>query len=253
MPKTIIVANWKMNPLRKKDAKDLFTKIKRKGNNLRTIETIICSPYIYLESLAPGQTSRITVGAQDTFFEKEGAYTGFISPAMLADLGVRSAIVGHSERRLMGDTNEIVAKKVRALLDYRIRPILCVGEIVRDERGEYLDFLKEEIESAFNRLPEAMLKLFIIAYEPVWAIGKNAQGASTPADFLEKAIFIRKIISDLYSQKVASSIPILYGGSVDERNARSFLRDGKAQGLLVGRASLNLKSFATILAEANTL
>jgi hypothetical protein len=133
-------------------------------------------------------------------------------------------------------------------------PVLKVSpETQAIEKGEYLDFLKEELESALNRLPEAMLKLFIIAYEPVWAIGKNAQGASTPGDFLEKSIFIRKVISDLYNQKIATSVPILYGGSVDERNARSFLTEGRAQGLLVGRASLNPTGFTNMLIEANAL
>jgi triosephosphate isomerase len=181
------------------------------------------------------------------------AGTGSVSAGALCDLGVSSVIVGHSERRALGDGNEVVAKKMKQALASRLRPILCVGEKERDVEGTYLGFLKEQIISALVKVPPELVKLITIAYEPVWAIGKDAKSAATPGDFLEKSIFIRRVIADLYDQKIATMIPILYGGSVDETNASSFLGEGKAQGLLVGRASLDPRSFGAIIKSVNNI
>lgn len=253
MAKKIIVGNWKMYPLSFKKAKEVFSKIKKKTAGKNGLDVIICPSFLFLESFARNQTSRVSVGAQDVSAEKEGAFTGGVSALALYELGVRSVIIGHSERRETGDDNDTVAKKVKQALTARLRPIICIGEKERDMEGAYLGFLKEQITSALSKTPPALLKLITIAYEPVWAIGKEAKEAATPADFLEKSIFIRRVIADLYDQKIATTIQIIYGGSVDETNAISFFSEGKAQGLLVGRASLNPDSFGDIIKAVSNL
>lgn len=253
MAKKIIVGNWKMYPLPSKKAKEVFSKIKKRTSGARGVDVIICPSFLFLEPFAKGQRARLSVGAQDVSPEKEGAFTGSVSAASLFDIGVRSVITGHSERRAAGDDNDVVAKKVKQALSARLRVIICVGERERDVEGAYLGFLKEQITSALFKTSPLLLKLITIAYEPVWAIGKEAKEAATPADFLEKSIFIRRVIADLYDQKIATTIPIIYGGSVDETNAIPFFTEGKAQGLLVGRASLDPDSFGAIIKAVNNL
>lgn len=253
MAKKIIVANWKMYSVSRKKGREIYSKIKKQASSVKGIEVIVCPSFLLLDSFAEKKTARVSVGAQDLSFEKEGPFTGSVSAGALCDLGVSSVIVGHSERRALGDGNEVVAKKMKQALASRLRPILCVGEKERDVEGAYLGFLKEQITSALVKIPPELVKLITIAYEPVWAIGKDAKGAATPGDFLEKSIFIRRVIADLYDQKIATTIPILYGGSVDETNASSFLGEGRAQGLLVGRASLDPRSFGVIIKSVNNI
>lgn len=253
MAKKIIVGNWKMYPLSGKKAREIFSKIKKRASGAPGVDVIICPSFLFLEAFTLGQKARVSVGAQDISSEKEGAFTGSVSATSLFDLGVRSVIVGHSEKRARGDDNDTVAKKVKQALASRLRPIICVGEKERDIEGAYLGFLKEQVISALAKTPYPLLKFITIAYEPVWAIGREAKNAATPADFLEKSIFIRRVIADLYDQKIATSIPIIYGGSVDETNAIPFFTLGKAQGLLVGRASLDPDSFGAIIKAVNSL
>jgi len=193
------------------------------------------------------------MGAQDAFYKKDGAFTGEISPAMLKKEGVEYLILGHSEKRALGDTNEIINKKLKLAIDYRLRVILCVGERERDDHGEYLNFIRSELEEGLKGLNKNYFKYLIVAYEPIWAIGKNAKSSSTPEDFLEKSIFIKKVLHKLTDRSTLEKIPILYGGSVDESNALSFLQAGEADGLLVGRASLDPARFNSILDIANSL
>lgn len=248
--KKIIVANWKMNPTSPKEARSIFMRIRNKGKKLRKVKTVVCAPFVYLEALAK-IAHGASIGAQDTFWETEGARTGEVSPAMLKEIGARYCIIGHSERRALGETNEDINKKIKLAIDYRLIVILCVGERERDEEGAYLDFLKEELVQGLEGLPRRYFENLIIAYEPIWAIGEHAKGASTPADFLEQSIFVRKVLTELTTRGVAMSVPILYGGSVSEANAEGFLREGKADGLLVGRASLEPERFNEILDTAN--
>ncbi len=242
-----------MYPISGKKAKEVFSKIKKRASSTRGVDVIVCPSFLLLESFAKGQRARLSVGAQDVSAEKEGAFTGSVSASALYDLRVRSVIVGHSERRAAGDDNDVVAKKVKQALSSRLRPIICVGEKERDIEGAYLGFLKEQITSALAKTSPLLLKLITVAYEPVWAIGKDSKEAATPADFLEKSIFIRRVVADLYDQKIATAIPIIYGGSVDETNAVPFFTLGKAQGLLVGRASLDPDSFWAIIKAVNNL
>ena len=245
--KKIIIGNWKMNPGSPEEAKKLFRAVKNKASRLRKTKCVICPPSIYIEALGKISSPSCQIGGQDSFWEREGAYTGEISPGMLKRSGVKYVILGHSEKRELGDTDEIVNKKIKLALDYHMVVILCVGERVRDDEGKYLNFLKGQINESLKRISPQYYKNIIIAYEPIWAIGSRARGVSTPEDFLEKSIFIRKVISQITNKKLAMGIPIIYGGSASDINTEGFLKKGRADGLLVGRASIDAKKFNKIL------
>lgn len=251
--KKLIIGNWKMNPDSSRVASTLFQSYKTKGSRLRRAKVIICAPFVYLETLAKKQTTQCAVGAQSVFFEESGAHTGRVSPRMLRNLKVNYVIVGHSEQREGGVTNEIVNKKVKAAFDERLKVVLCIGEHERDDEGEYLSYIKEQLKVGLGKIPKKFYVHLIVAYEPIWAIGEHARGASTPEDFLEQALYIRKVLAQLTDKETAMKVPVLYGGSVNEQNAEGFLREGRADGLLVGRASLDADSFKEILSLADTI
>jgi len=253
MKKTVI-ANWKMNPLTVREAKNIFTATKKTANTLRNVQTVVCPPFVFMGELGQLVSGhRLVLGAQDVFFERNGAFTGEISAAMLAKAGVKYAIVGHSERRTLGETNETVNKKAVAALKEGLRVVLCVGEYERDEHARYFDFLREQLHRSLKSVPRNALKKLIIAYEPIWAIGARAKSADTPEGTFETVLFIRKTLADLFDKKTAMEMPILYGGSVNEKNAGAFLSHGGVQGLLVGRASLVGTHFSEILKAADRL
>jgi triosephosphate isomerase len=199
---------------------------------------------------------KISIGGQDAFWGDAGAYTGEISGEMLYNIGARYVIVGHSERRNpsngAGETNETVNKKMKASISASLIPILCVGESTRDEKHEYLNFVKTQIKECLNGIPKNLISKVIIAYEPVWAIGKGALPA-TPEEFREMNIFIRKILSDKFGVKMVEKVRVIYGGSVDDKNTEGFIKEGQADGFLVGRASLNPKKFAKIIKTCEAL
>jgi triosephosphate isomerase len=247
MAKKIIVGNWKMNPKTGKEADALFTKIKISARrHAKKAQVVVCPPALFIERLAKKE-GNVLIGAQDSFFKKEGAFTGSVSPAMIKSAGASYVILGHSERRAQGDTDEIINKKVLLALEYRLAVILCVGETVRDEEGNYLTLIADQLLTALQGVSPALFKNIIVAYEPVWAIGEKATGADTPAGFLEIALYIKKTLAELVGKDKALSVPVLYGGSVSADNAKEFLHEGKADGLLVGRASLNPKIFSDII------
>lgn len=246
--KQLIIGNWKMNPGKIDDARKIFDGVKKEAGKLTHVETVMCPPFIFLSDLSKKVSGhRCVLGAQDVFYETEGAFTGEVSLPMLSSLGIKYVIVGHSERRAMGEADDAVNKKILATLKMGFSVVLCVGEKERDETGEHFHFIKNQIETALSKVQKRLLANVIIAYEPVWAIGTKATGADTPADFVEITIFIRKTLSDMFGRNSANTISILYGGSVNEKNAESFLKEGEADGLLVGRASLDAEKFITIL------
>ncbi|PCI20891.1 triose-phosphate isomerase [Candidatus Wolfebacteria bacterium] len=252
--KKLIVGNWKMNPESAREAKQIFSAIKKTGSKLRNVQTVVCPPSLYidtLQQLVGGH--RVVVGAQNMFWEEKGPFTGEISPLMLSKNNVSYVILGHSERRALGETNEIVNKKVKAVFKHNITPILCVGETVRDENSLYLNFVKEELKESLAGIPKSAIKKVVIAYEPIWAIGKDATRGANPEESLEMILFIKKTLSDLYGASAIEGMMMLYGGSVSPANAKMFLREGGVDGLLVGRASLDGKTFSDILNGANEL
>lgn len=250
--KKLIIANWKMNPKTLREARALFSSVKKTANKLRNVQTVVCPPYPYLAELQKMVSGhRVVLGAQDVFPEPEGAYTGEVSISNLKSVGVKYVILGHSERRATGETNEDVSAKVRVSLKAGINTIVCVGEKVRDEHAEYLHYLRIELKESLHGTTPSSAKKLIIAYEPIWAVGKNAKKADTPKETEESILFLRKVLVEVFNKKIALNIPIIYGGSVNPKNVKSFLKEGGIDGLLVGRASLNGLSFGKILKESD--
>jgi triosephosphate isomerase len=247
----LIVANWKCNPVILNEAEELSRATQRGAHGLRGIEVVLCPPFPYLSAVNL-QISIVKLGAQDCFYEQKGAYTGAVSPAMLRDIGCEYVIIGHSERKqYFGETNEIINKKIKAALKAGLRVILCIGEDTRDtfdSRGHWTHEidprLKDQLVIALAGVKKGQIQNITVAYEPVWAIGTG--NAATPDDVLSAKIFVKKIISNLYSRKEADKIRVLYGGSTDKKNAASFIKDGQADGLLVGGSSLDADEFVAM-------
>jgi triosephosphate isomerase len=242
-----VVANWKMNPQSQKEAEVLFKGVSNLVKNVKNVQTIICPPFPYFSISKKFKNKKIILGAQNVANFPEGSHTGEVSPKMLKDLGVKYSIVGHSERRLAGETNKNINQKILNLLKLKISPILCVGENKRDLDGFYLSYVSGQIKESLIGVPRTQMKNILITYEPVWAISDSKTREATKEEFMEMKIFIKKVISDIYDAQIAHRALILYGGSVSSLNAKTFAIEGGADGLLVGRDSLNLKKFGAIL------
>ena len=244
-----MIANWKMNPLKGSLARKMFQQINTVASKLKNVETVVCPPLIYLESLGEKVTKRSCVlGAQDAFWEHEGPYTGQVSPDMIFNTKARYVIVGHSEVRNLGETDDMVNKKIHSILKFPLIPVVCVGEKVRDDHGEHIKFVKHQVKQAIDGLTQEQIMRVVIAYEPIWAIGAKAKRACTPAECREVIQNIRHVLADsLGNSDQARTIPIRYGGSLDKENIEGFLVDGLVQGGLVGRVSLDPKEFVTLL------
>jgi triosephosphate isomerase (TIM) len=250
----IVIANWKMNPPTLREAKLLYGIIKKRAARLKHTTVVVCPPFLHLPLLgATARGKNTALGGQNIFWEEKGPYTGEVSPSMVKGAGAQYVIIGHSERRALGETNEVIAKKVGASLRAKLRVVLCVGEKERDHHGAYLDFLKEELLSALRKVTKKELEHIVIAYEPIWAIGKGEGAAMTPQDMHETSIFIRKVLRELYSSDAIFSVPIVYGGSVAPGNTHDLVAHGEVQGLLVGHKSLEEKSFSEILTIVDAL
>ena len=251
--KKLIIANWKMNPPSMAEARLLFAKTKQTGSRLEKVETVICPPFPYLGAFAHGDTTRVCLGAQDVFWANSAPATREVSPEMLKDIGVSYCIVGHSERRALGETDEVVSKKAKAVLAEGLTPIICVGEKERDAEARYFDILKNQLKGSLAGIKRVQLRELVIAYEPLWAIGKSARDAMKPQDIRETSIFIRKVLTDLYDAETAQQPALLYGGSAEPENTAAILSEGGVSGLLVGHASLDAEGFSEMLKEANAV
>lgn len=253
MKNNYIIANWKMNPGTVREAGTLVTKIAKSVRTQKNATVVIAPPSIYLYSLQKILGKKIQLGAQDCHFESEGAHTGELSPRMLKNAGVSYVILGHSERRTGGETSLEVNSKIKAALKVGLVPIVCIGEQLRDATHQYLGFLETQIKETFVGIPLTSFSKIFIAYEPLWAIGAQATREATPEESTEMVIFIKRVLADMYTAKVAESVRFLYGGSVHPENAQLFLIHGGVHGLLVGRDSLNLKKFTKIIEITNGL
>jgi triosephosphate isomerase len=245
MRRRLIVGNWKMNMVRQE-----ATELARRLSGLigsSSVDVVIAPPYTSLEAVyGVVRSTDICLGAQDVFWEDSGAFTGEISPYMLIDAGCRWVIIGHSERRgILGETDDMVRKKVRASLNSGLIPIVCVGETLEErERGKTMRVVESQIENGLKDLNLDNPDKIAIAYEPVWAIGtgKNA----TPEEAEEVHGFIREMLKATFG-KVADGVRILYGGSVTPANIKELLSPSDIDGALVGGASLKADSFAKIV------
>ncbi|KKR45206.1 MAG: Triosephosphate isomerase [Parcubacteria group bacterium GW2011_GWC1_40_13] len=225
-----------MNPSSAKEAERILNGVKKTAVRLKKTQVVICPPFIYLNNLKKiiGKSANLSLGAQNAFWEVEGAFTGEVSPEMIRNYGGSYVILGHSERRALGETDEIVSKKTLTCLKTGLKTVVCIGEKIRDEQGDYLVFLRDEIRNSLNKIQKKFLKSVIIAYEPIWAIGKKDTEAMSPADIHEMAIYIKKILSEIYGQESALAVP----------------KSGGVDGLLVGHQSLKPENFNEILMSA---
>lgn len=246
MVKKIVIANWKMNPVSSKEAEKLFKDIAKNIYKIKKTQVVICAPFIYLDKLNK-ISKKLILGSQNAFMGETGPFTGEVSTEMVYNLGARYVILGHSERRALGEDNILINKKIKGALSSSLTPILCIGESVRDESHKYLDFVKNQIVECLAGINKNYISKMIIAYEPVWALSTTASRHDfNPAEFLEIKIFIKKILSDMFGSKV--ELPrIIYGGSANEKNAKDFLEKGEVDGFLVGGASLKSKKFLEII------
>jgi triosephosphate isomerase len=242
--KKIVIANWKMNPSKSSQVKKLVEDTKKISKS-PVLDIVICPPTLFINLFS--NHKKVFVGAQNVSFEKEGAFTGEISSSQLRILGVTHCIVGHSERRMMGETSEVVAKKVCACIESGIQPIVCIGEKVRDASAEHWQEIKWQIVDSLQGVTKQTLKKCIIAYEPIWTIGKKSHGSMSPEDVSESAIYIKKVLAEMFGLKIAEGIRIIYGGSVDSQSAKNIIESQDISGFLVGRASLNIKEFSKII------
>ncbi len=248
--KKILAANWKMNPGTLAEAKKLLSECNKLCRKLKGTDMIILPPALYLSPLAAlSSDKKLSLGAQNAFFEEKGAFTGELSAAMLSDAGARYVLVGHSERRARGESDEEVSKKVAAILKNGMSAVVCVGEAHRDSHAQYLTFLKKQLLFAFAGVTKSSLNRISIAYEPVWAIGKDYRAAMSAHDLYQTSLFIRKVLSELYSKEIALQFPIIYGGSVEPANAHDLMHNAGVSGFLVGHASLQIESFSRIAYE----
>lgn len=251
MLKKIIIGNWKMNPLTGQEAGKLFNDVAKNISGVKKTEVVICPPFLYLEKLKRF-SRKISLGAQDAFWGDIGAFTGEISGEMLYNLGVRYVILGHSERRALGESNNEVNKKIKSSLMAGLRPIVCVGESVRDANHGYFNLVKAQLEGCLAGVSRNSISKVVVAYEPIWAISSTANRRDATADdSREMSIFIRKILFDKFG-KEASGTRVIYGGSANEKDALEFLESGGVDGLLPGKASLDAKKFVAIIKIAES-
>lgn len=242
--KKLVVGNWKMNPVSLDEGKKIAREVKRAMRKVRKTQVVLCPPFTFISPLIKTSAGSLFLGAQNVHHEEQGSFTGEVSVSQLMDFKISYIIVGHSERRKMGETEEIINRKMRSVVTSGMTAIVCVGESVRDHNGDYLNFIKQQILSSLVDIPKKLLGNVVIAYEPIWAIGSIA--AMTPRDLHEMSIFIRKVLKDTFGD-MAMSVRILYGGSVDSVNAKELVKDGDVSGLLVGRQSLKSKDFIEII------
>ena len=223
----------------------MFDATKKVAEKCPAISLIVAPPALYLRDLASGyRGKRISFAIQNAHAEASGAYTGEISLAQARDAGASYVLVGHSERRAMGETDEDTQKKVSAALKAKMTPILCVGESLRAQGGEHFNIVAEQLRVGLRDVPPEKITKVILAYEPVWAIG--GETTMSPRDMHTMAIFIRKTIVGIYGD-VGHKVKILYGASVGEKNASAMVREAHVHGFIVGHVSTDAERFAALL------
>lgn len=248
--KKLIVANWKMNPGTAAEARTLFLATRRAAAAARRVSVTVCPPFPFLPLFSRLANGVITLGSQDAFWRNGGPHTGEVSPEILKDSGATLVLVGHSERRARWETDDVVSRKAQAVVREGLSALVCVGERARDENGDFFGVLREQIKTTFSKVQRRFLSDIAIAYEPLWAIGKNWRDAASPSVVRETAIFIRKVMADMFGD-AGIAVPILYGGSVGPENTGALLRDGDIAGFLIGHESLDAEAFAWIIQLAN--
>jgi len=247
MRKPFIAGNWKMNTLTH-SAVDLASGLAGQLNDVHTVDMAVCPPFVYLSAVARAlNSSNIALGAQNVYFEPNGAYTGEISCKMLKDVCCTYAIIGHSERRhVLGETDELVNKKISAAITGGLLPIFCVGELLEQRQaGKTEAVVTTQIKAGLAGLSADKVLAVTIAYEPVWAIGTGVTATADQAQ--EVHAMIRQLLADMYDESVAAEIRIQYGGSAKPANTAELMACPDVDGLLVGGASLKVDDFTAMI------
>ena len=249
--KTVIAGNWKMNKT-PSQTKEFMTELKAIMPKGRWCDVALCVPAVCIPAAVRAmRETRVGIGAENCHFEAKGAYTGELSTEMLVDAGCKYVIIGHSERREMfGETDATVNAKVLAALEAGLIPIMCCGETLEQrENGVTAEHIAMQIKLGLKGVPEDKIRKVVIAYEPIWAIGTGL--TATPEQAQEVCESIRTVVRKLYSSKSARAISILYGGSMNEKNAFELLAQPDIDGGLIGGASLVPEKFVQIIEAAN--
>ena len=252
MRKPFVAGNWKMNT-DSSSCVELADGIASDATETASVKATVAvfPPFVYLQSVIKALgSSSVGVGAQDVYFEPDGAFTGEISTSMLKDIGCTYCLCGHSERRhVIGETDELINKKLTAAIAGGLLPILCVGELLAErEASKTNDVVTRQLENGLAGLSEEKVSAVTIAYEPVWAIGTGL--TAKPEQAQEVHDFIRKLLANMYSDELAEAIRIQYGGSAKPDNAAELMAQPDIDGLLVGGASLKADSFLAIIQGA---
>jgi triosephosphate isomerase len=245
--KPLIVANWKMNKT-VAEGEDFISRFLPLISGVDDIEVVVAPPFTHIYHLARYlEGSSVKLSAQDVFYEEKGAYTGEISPRMLAALGCSYVIIGHSERRrYFGETGEIVNKKMKAALSFSLVPIVCIGETLEEREKEMtMEVVGDGLQAALAGIEIKAAVDVVIAYEPIWAIGTGQN--ATPEQANEVHEFIRKRLVEGLGEEAGRSVRIIYGGSVNAANVSQLMKEKEIDGALVGGASLKPDSFATVV------
>lgn len=250
MRRKFVAGNWKMFTT-SDTARQLATAVVRGLGEEQRVTVAVCPPFPYLPVVAEVlKSSRLALGAQNCFHEKEGAFTGEVSPAMLVDVGCRYVILGHSERRhKLGETDAFINRKVHAARAAGLEVILCLGETLQERQANHTEkVLESQLSGSLAGLDAAALRRVVLAYEPVWAIGTGQN--ATPEQAQQAHAFIRGQIRKRFGEDSASALPIQYGGSVKPDNAASLFGQPDVDGGLIGGASLNADHFLAIVRAA---
>lgn len=248
--KTIIAGNWKMNKTAS-ETKKFAEELKALLPKAKWCDIVVCVPSVDIAAAIKGfKDARVSVGAQNVFYEKNGAYTGEVSADMLKDLGVKYVIIGHSERRqYFGETDLTVNRKVLSALEAGLHPIICVGETLEQrELGITMELIALQVKSALAGVPAEKVRKCVIAYEPIWAIGTGK--TATAEDAQEVCGAIRETLKEMFGEELANGIRVLYGGSAKPGNIAELVAKPDVDGALVGGASLKAADFASMVVKA---
>lgn len=249
--KTIIAGNWKMNKTAS-ETKAFADEIKTMLPKAKWCDVLVCVPFVNIPAAQKAfKDTRVMIGAENVSEHEKGAYTGEVSAAMLKDLGVKYVVIGHSERRqYWNDDDIIVNKKALACVEAGLYPIICVGESLEQrELGVTKELIDLQVKTALAGIPADKMRHVVIAYEPLWAIGTGKTATAEQANEVNEEI--RTVIRKLYGARVARSVTILYGGSMNDKNAEELLAQPDVDGGLIGGASLIPEKLTTIINAAN--
>lgn len=244
----LIVANWKAYVEELPKAKKLFVTAKRLASTTG-VSIVLAPPAPLLGALAVKNKSSVAFAAQDVSPTTGGAFTGEVTAQTYITAGATYAIIGHSERRAAGDTDTVVTEKLAHALTHGLTPILCIGEHERDSEGRYLNTIREQLTLALESLSPKERAKIIVAYEPVWAIGKTADAAIEPNDLTEMILYIRKVLAELLPGKSSRGMRVLYGGSVEPTDIRGLAAHSDVDGFLVGHASVEPDIFSLLVRQ----